>query len=116
MRVAGSLQFTYTDTGLLKYYAFFKGKRRAPSVLVDMSLSEFLERSQPGCQLSSLVYPQGSERYYLQSALTADLRKDIDLRQRPFSIAADAGVYRGRNGYGSFSHSLRITRLSASFR
>ena len=89
--MAGSLKFTYTDSGLLRYYAFFKGKRRAPSILVDMSLAEFVERSQPGCSLPSLVYPQGTERYYLQSGLTADLRKDIDLRQRPFSIASDAG-------------------------
>ena len=58
MRVAGSLKFTYTDAGLLKYYAFFKGKQKAPSVLVDMSLSEFLERSQPGYSLPSLIYPQ----------------------------------------------------------
>ena len=112
VRVAGSLNFTYTDAGLLKYYAFFKGKRRAPSVLVDMSLSEFLERSQPGCKLPSLVYPQGCERYYLQSALTADLRKDIDMRQRPFSIAADAGVYQGHNAAGLYTQ--RIHRLCAA--
>ena len=92
MRVAGSLNFTYTDAGLLRYYALFKGKRRAPSVLVDMSLAEFVERSQPGCRLPSLIYAPGTERYYLQSGLTADLKRDIDLRQRPFSIAADAGA------------------------
>lgn len=91
--MAGSLKFTYTDAGLLRYYTFFKGKRRAPSVLVDMSLAEFVERSQPGCCLPSLIYPQGTERYYLQSGLTADLKKDIDLRQRPFCIAADAGAF-----------------------
>ena len=104
MRVAGSLKFMYTDTGLLKYYAFFKGKRRAPSVLVDMSLSEFVQRSQPGCELPSLIYPQGSERYYLQSAVTADLRKDINLRQRPFSIAADAGALWPFIGSTRFPH------------
>ena len=92
MRVASSLKFTYTDDGLLRYYVFFRGKRRAPSVLVDMSLAEFTERSRPGCSLPSLIYPPGTERYYLQSALTADLRKDIDLRQKPFSIAAAAGT------------------------
>ncbi|KAK9864818.1 hypothetical protein WJX84_007473 [Apatococcus fuscideae] len=91
VRVASSLKFTYTDDGLLRYYVFFRGKRRAPSVLVDMSLAEFTERSRPGCSLPSLIYPPGTERYYLQSALTADLRKDIDLRQKPFSIAAAAG-------------------------
>ena len=42
--------------------------------------------------LPSLVDPQDTERYYLQSGLTADVKQDIDLRQGTFSIAADAGA------------------------